>query len=137
MKNNVLGLDIGEKRIGVAYMNSATKLPQPLTTLNNDSSLIMKLQDILKEYEVGQIVVGYPLNMSTQPTAQTKWVEDFANHLKEQLMTEIVFQDEVLSSHNAEEELRARNKPYAKADIDALAAAYILEDYVKAHEEVA
>jgi putative transcription antitermination factor YqgF len=66
-----------------------------------------------------------------QETDQTGYVRNFVATLQKEISTPIVLQDEALTSHHAEEELESRGKPYAKGDIDALAACYILEDYLK------
>jgi putative Holliday junction resolvase len=76
------------------------------------------------------IVVGYPRNQSGEPTAQTAYVEEFAKQLHD-MAPHLVFQDESLTSVLAEQRLRAQGKPYTKGDIDAQAAAIILQDYLE------
>lgn len=78
------------------------------------------------------LVVGYPRNQQGEATAQTRFVEDFVEQLGS-LDVEIVFQDESLTSVKAEEYLRRQKKPFEKGEVDALAASFILQDYLEQH----
>ena len=127
---SILALDVGERRIGVALATHAARLASPIGYIENDENIITTLKDLLTKHEVDEIVVGYPRNMNGDPTAQTELVEAFVADIEPQLSLPIVFQDESLTSRRAEHELQARGKPYEKGDIDALAATYILEDYL-------
>jgi putative holliday junction resolvase len=126
---NILGLDIGEKRVGAARVNMQAKLPQALMTLDNDLSLIDNLRTLINEYQIDLIVVGLPRNLSGVETAQSRYVRDFCDKSLRQLNLPLVLFDETLSSVTAETQLQERNK-YNKADVDAAAASVILEDYV-------
>ncbi len=128
MANNILALDVGEKRIGVAIANTEARLPAPLMTLPHVPSIVSDIQQLISTHDVSMVIVGLPRNMSGEDTAQTAYVRRFVDEL--QLTTPYLYQDEALTSRKAEEELRARGKPYAKGDVDALAATYILEDYL-------
>jgi putative Holliday junction resolvase len=125
-----LALDVGSKRIGVAVASLTYKLPRPLCTLANDDKFFDALNGLVATESVGVLVVGLPRGLSGQETGQTKYVRDFVDQLKANTNLAIYFQDEALSSTRAEEELTARGKIYEKGDIDALAATYILEDYL-------
>jgi len=78
------------------------------------------------------IVVGYPRNQQGEATAQTKYVENFVERLKD-FDKEIIFQDESLTSVLAEQQLISHKRPYTKGDIDSQAAAIILQDYLELH----
>lgn len=125
--NNILALDIGESRVGVAIANEVAKLPSPHTTLSNTPAIWEEIQELITEHSVGTVVVGLPRNLSGEDTAQTRYVRDFAAKITG---VQVAFQDEALTSRKAEQELSRRGKPFAKGDIDALAATYILEDYL-------
>lgn len=131
--SSILGVDAGEKRVGVAIANVIARLPRPYTTLPNDEQLLLSLKKIAQDEDVGLIVLGLPRNLEGEETGQTAWVREFAESLKA-VELPIVFHDEALSSKAAEEELLARGKSYAKVDIDALAAAYILADYLESQK---
>lgn len=126
-----LGLDVGTVRIGVALMDKV-KIAYPLTTLQVDGSEYEALEYIIKKYDVGTIVVGFPRNQSGEPTAQTDYAEKVGERIRA-LGYEVRYQDESLTSVAAEEYLKTSKQPYQKADIDARAAAIILDDFIKEH----
>jgi putative Holliday junction resolvase len=130
----ILALDVGEKRIGVARARSDVRLASPLLTLPNDENIWQNLTDLLQEQAAVTLVVGLPRGLEGQSTAQTRSVEAFVQELRQHVSAEIRFQDEAVTSAQAEAELNARGKPYAKGDVDALAATYILEDYLNSPE---
>ena len=131
-----LALDVGDVRIGVAIANSEVRLPRPLTTLSNDENLWTNLTTIIQDHEIVSLVVGHPRGLNGQETEQTRKVEAFVQTLITHTGLTVTMQDEAGTSIKAEAELRARRKPYEKADIDALAATYILEDYLQEPGEV-
>jgi putative holliday junction resolvase len=128
--NHLLGLDLGDKRVGVALASEKTKLSTALVTLDNDQNLIQKLKELIEAYSVETVVIGLPRSLNGQDSPQTIKVRQTIEQLTEDLKVKIVAQDEALSSVRAEEELRRRGKIFAKTDIDKLAAALILEDYL-------
>ena len=131
----IMALDVGERRIGVAVANTYTRLPRALTTLQHTADIITQLQALLREHQAVCLVVGLPRGLNGQHTAQTAAVEQFAAQLTGQIHLPVQWQDEALTSQQAEAELRARGKPYAKGDIDALSAVYILEDFLRDHSK--
>lgn len=131
--SNVLSLDVGTKRIGMAVIDSEVKIARPVGYLLVDGTEIDEIVKACGLYQPTQLVVGYPRNQSGDPTAQTKVVESFCERLKHAEVPPIVFQDESLTSVMAEERLKAVKKPYNKGDIDAVAAALILTDYAESH----
>lgn len=127
-----LALDIGEKRIGVAVGDDIVRIAVPLETIDVDGNQLDRLARIVVDHEPDLVVIGYPRNQSGEPTAQTDFVEEVAKQLAD-IMPKIVFQDESLTSVLAEQRLKSYKKPYTKADIDAQAAALILQDYLEQH----
>jgi len=128
-----LGLDIGTKRIGVSLARGDVRIAQPLLTLENNEHTMDAIRELIQIHEVQGVVVGLPRGMNGQDTEQTKFSEAFAEQLEKALNIPVIRQDEALTSQKAEAELVARKKPFAKADVDALAATYILEDYLNEH----
>jgi putative Holliday junction resolvase len=128
--NQLLALDVGTRRIGVAQADSISKIAFPVTTVEVDGNELKALSKLVQDTEPMVLVVGYPRNQSGEPTAQTALVESFTNQLKP-LGVPIKFQDESLTSVLAEERLQAQGGNYTKADIDAMAAAIILTDYLE------
>lgn len=131
-KDNLLALDVGERRIGVARADSVGRIAAPLTTLDVDGTELVALQRILLEDDITGLVVGLPRNMSGEPTQQTQLVQQFVQNRLQAFDLPIAYQDESLTSVAAEKELQKRKKPYQKSDIDALAATLILQDYMEA-----
>lgn len=127
---NLIALDVGEKRIGVASATTTVAIAIPLTTLPVDGNEIRAIAEIVVNEKVSKIIVGYPRNQSGEPTAQTAYVEAFAKNLED--IATIEFQDESLTSVAAEQRLKSYGKPYTKEDIDAQAAVIILQDYLEA-----
>lgn len=125
-----VALDVGEKRIGVAVGDSGVRIAVPFDTIETDGDEIERIAKIVIDEKADVVVVGYPRNQSGEPTAQTAYVERFAEQLTD-IAPKLVFQDESLTSVLAEQRLQSHKKPYAKGDIDALAAAIILQDYME------
>lgn len=125
-------LDVGEKRIGVAVADLSVRIAVPFDTVLTDGNEIEAIARIVEQERADTIVIGYPRNQSGEATAQTSYVEQFAKQL-EDIAAKIVFQDESLTSVIAEQRLAAHKRPYTKADIDAQAAAIILQDYLELH----
>ena len=128
----LLALDVGERRIGVARADSIGRIATPLTPLDVDGTEVVALQRLLLENEATGLVVGLPRNMSGESTKQTALVQQFVQNRLRAFELPIAYQDESLTSVAAEQELQKRKKPYQKGDVDALAATYILQDYMEA-----
>lgn len=127
----ILALDVGSVRVGVARASSAVQLAEPLTTLTVTQHIYDDIATLCTERAAGQLVIGLPRGLDGQETAQTAAVRKFAADLSQVVSLPMTLQDEALTSHQAEAELGTRGKPYAKTEVDALAACYILEDYLR------
>ena len=132
MASAVIALDVGEKRIGVALAHGSVAIAIPLETVEVDGQEIDKIRNIISRESISQIVIGYPRNQSGEATAQTAYVEQFATHLND-FQLPIVFQDESLTSVQAEQYLKMQGGAYEKGDIDKIAASIILQDYLEQH----
>ena len=132
MSSSLIGLDVGEKRIGVAVADTGVRIAVALTTVEVNGKEIEKIGELVRLEGADTIVVGYPRNQSGEATGQSAYVEQFVKQL-EPLAATIVFQDESLTSVIAEQRLKDSGKPYEKGDIDAYAAAIILQDYLEQH----
>ena len=129
---NFLALDVGERRIGLAMADSQVKIAIPFGWLENDQRVIVRITELVLQHDIKTIVVGYPRNQSGEPTQQTEFVESFVEQFADvELDTDIVFQDESLTSVQAEQRLAGRIKD--KGEIDAEAASIILQDYLEAN----
>ena len=137
----VIGLDLGERRIGVAVSDATATLARPLKTIERGRSdedavaLVCALvHEIAGEEDVASIVVGLPTRLDGSDNAQTPRVKAMVALLSAQLNLPVVMQDERLSSHEANERLSVREKDWRKRKVklDAAAAAVILQDYLDA-----
>ena len=128
----ILGLDVGEKRIGVAKVDSSTKIALPICTLNVDGSEWDEISKLTRLHNTNFIVLGMPRSNEGNETAQSLFVRNFAKTLVEKVPgTKVRFQDESLTSVVAEERLKSRKKKYEKGEIDAEAASIILQDFIE------
>lgn len=128
-KKTYLALDVGEKRIGVAVGDSAICIAVPFETIAVDGDEVTRVIELFLKEKATEFVVGYPRNQQGETTAQTAFVEEFAQQLTD--VAPIHFQDESLTSVLAEERLKNAKKPYTKEDIDMNAAAIILQDFLE------
>jgi putative Holliday junction resolvase len=128
-----IGLDVGEKRIGVAYADDAVRIAIGLTTLSVNGTERTKLHEIVTDKHITDIIVGHPRNQSGEPTAQTRFVENMVRDLLHGFPVAVHYQDESLTSVVAEERLKALRMPYDKADIDRESAVIILQDFLESH----
>lgn len=117
-----LGVDWGEKRIGLAIADSQTKIAIPLKTVANFSELL----ETIKEEEVDKIVLGAPVKMSGEKKYHDNW-QKFSDNLQKHSGLDVILQDERLSSLAADA-LSGQKKDKAKRD--ELAAAIILQHYL-------
>ncbi|MBP7820736.1 Holliday junction resolvase RuvX [Candidatus Saccharibacteria bacterium] len=126
--SNLLGLDVGEKNIGVARVNLIAKIPEPLAVLTNNSSFSANLSKVVQEYSIDSIVVGLPRSLSGEETKQSKYVRDFVDNNLSQY--QFVWQDETLSTVNAQLRMKQMGFEKQPAMLDSVAACIILEDYI-------
>jgi len=125
-----LGLDMGEQRIGVAFADGIVPIAVPLLTINVDGTERDQLQKIMQEKAITDVIVGLPRNQSGDITAQTMRVQQMVYSLLDIYALPIHYQDESVTSIQAEERLKSRGKAYQKGDIDREAATIILQDYL-------
>lgn len=131
MNKNILGLDYGDARIGVAIASTLAKLPNPYAILKNDGLLFYELAAIAKRENIQTIVIGLPRNASGEETEQTRIVRVFAKELQDNIDIPIKFADESLSSRRAEEMNKQQFKRPNGEPLDDLAACFILEEFLK------
>ena len=136
----IVGLDVGERRIGVAISDASGTLARPVGTLTSSALDAVALERVVGEIGrlgaeddgVGAIVVGLPRRLDGSPNHMTARVEAFAAKLKARTCLDVRLQDERLTSREAESRLAVHERDWRarKAQIDAVAAAIILQDYL-------
>lgn len=128
----IICLDVGEKRIGVARADSSTRIAIPVGFVEVDGTEWQKIEQIAKNNSTNLFVLGLPRSNDGNETAQSMYVRGFAKTLATKITgARIRFQDESLTSVVAEERLKAKKKRYEKGEIDAEAAAVILQDFLE------
>ena len=140
-----LGIDYGARRIGLALSDATGMLARPWKTIarvGNPSqvarTIAIEVQSLAEGDEaVSVIVLGFPRRLNGAPGEQTATVQAVASHLRRLLVTPLVLQDERLSSDEAERLLAKREPDWRKrkSQLDAMAAAVILQDYLDARHD--
>lgn len=128
----IIGLDVGTKRIGVAYADTKTRIAIPSGVVMVNGQEFNELARIAKFHQTNIFVLGLPRNNQGQETAQSTYVRKFARQLTSTIPhAKIYFQDESLTSVEAEERLKTRKGRYQKGEIDTEAACIILQDCIE------
>jgi len=136
----VAGLDVGERRIGVAVSDVTGTLARPLGVLQTsglegdaiDRAVAELARLAAEEDGLASLVVGLPRRLDGSPNDMTPRVQAFAAALGARIGVPVILQDERLTSREAESRLALREKDWRarKKQIDAAAAAIILQDYL-------
>ena len=130
----ILAVDYGDSHTGLAVCDRTETLASPIGIIHekNFDACIEKVAHMASEYEVGEIVVGNPINMNGSRGPRSQKCELFAEKLRELVNVEVKLWDErstTVTAHNMMNEINKRGKK-RKAVIDAVAAAVILESYL-------
>ncbi len=121
--HKILGIDYGEKRIGLAVSDESLTLARELEILS-PNEFWKQILNLIKEHNLNLIVLGWPLNMSGEQTEKTKEVENFKLKLENKTGLKVEVMDERLSSQ------MAGNLPGGRKKVDSLAAQIILQNYL-------
>ncbi len=134
-----MGIDFGERRIGISISDSGKKYSFNRDYLFNDKDLPGKLEKIIISENVERIIIGYPVSLKNRSTELTEKVDEFAEALKQFLLikklnVEIAFFDERFTSKIAERSLLIsgikKSKRKEKGLVDSISAQMILQDYL-------
>ena len=132
IERRVLGLDIGDKRIGVALSDPFFLFSSGVCTIErqNDKKALDEIEKYCKMYDIEKIVVGLPYNMDGSIGPQAQKTVQFIEKLSSSY--EIIYKDERLTSFEAEEILKKEKKKYTKNKglVDMKAACLILQSYL-------
>lgn len=139
----LMGLDYGSKTVGVAVSDALMLTAQPLETIMRDSEkklrrTLARLEVLAKERNVGLFVLGRPLNMDGTAGERVERCEAFKELLEKRTGIPVVWQDERLTTVEADEILSESGVPKEnrKKYIDQVAAGIILKEYMDAHPEL-
>jgi putative Holliday junction resolvase len=133
--SRVLGIDFGEKRLGLALSDDSRTLASPLAVYERKDlqSDLRFLRDLILRYQITEIVLGLPLNMDGSLGPKAQQVLDFKRALEESLKLPVHTFDERFTTAEAERALLEANmsRRQRKAKRDALAAVLILQGYLQ------
>lgn len=129
MKKNLVCLDVGEKRIGVAIADSSIRIAIPYDVIEVDGTEVKQITELLVRQNSDLLIAGLPRGQKGGETSQTEFVRNFMENFKD--FVTVAYQDESLTSVIAEKRLKERRAPYSKGDIDKEAASIILQDYLE------
>ncbi len=139
LKGRIMALDLGEKRIGVAVSDETRLIAKSYGVLKRKSRRedFARYQNIIKEQKITLLVIGLPITLGGTDSEKTAWVRDYAADLKQHLAIPLVFHDESLTTIEAENSLRERGirGKKAKERVDAVAAAFILQNYLDGNRD--
>lgn len=127
----IVALDVGTKRIGVAYADAKIKIPIPAPMIEADGNQYYKIALFAKQHQTNFFVIGLPRNNSGLETRQTAYTRRFAQRLLNEIPgAKIRFQDESFTSVEASE--RLKNHPLTlKSKLDSESATIILQDFLE------
>ena len=135
----LVGLDLGTKTLGVAVSDRLKIIASPLSTIqrNGTKKDLLKLQEILNDYEIGGFIVGLPLSLDNSDNQQTQLVRNFNKELINFFKLPSVFWDERFSSDVIFKEMRRSNmsKHKIKNKLDQQSASYILQGYLERYRK--
>ena len=135
----LVGLDLGTKTLGVAVSDRLKIIASPLSTIqrNGTKKDLLKLQEILNDYEIGGFIVGLPLSLDNSENQQTQLVRNFNKELIDFFNLPSVFWDERFSSDVIFKEMRKSNmsKNKIKNKLDQQSASYILQGYLERYRK--
>ncbi len=130
----ILGLDIGEKRIGVAISDRDEKLSAPYGIIVNDCNFKTNIEKIIDEFHIKKIVIGMPYTLKGDLGSQARKVIGFVKENINFENVDIDYFDERFTSSIPEYSIKKSNRK--KNDIDKLSAAIILQDYLEKNNEI-
>lgn len=135
----LLGLDVGDVRIGVALSDELGVAAHPLCTLTRKNRKVdlLAIADLVAIHKADRIIIGLPISLDGSIGAQAEKVQKFAQRLQNVIDIPIEFQDESFTTAEAEDILRELNKDRKKQKelIDEVSAVIILTDYLRQHQE--
>ena len=129
-----LGIDYGEKRIGLAVSDELEITARGVSVIERKSKKtdLSVISAAVSEYGIGAIVIGYPLRLDGSAGIQCEKVDRFIAVLKEAIAVPVIAWDETLSTKEAEELMREAGvkRKKKRGMVDRIAAAFILQDYL-------
>ncbi len=126
----ILAIDFGEKRIGLATSDATQTLASPRKTLErvSDERAVLEILKFCSEEEIGLVIIGLPRSPEGVESPFAGRIRSFAAKLAARMKLPVRFHEETLTSHEA---LRRLPPGASRQDVDRMAAAVLLEDYLR------
>ncbi len=133
----IMAVDYGKNRVGIALTDPLRVIAQPFLTLKVKShkELIKRLKFIIEENDVGLVLVGNPISHTGATTEMSQEIHDFVKKLEKSITIEVKLWDERFTSRYAANILKQTGLGKQKEKIDQVAAAIILDEYLKSVSE--
>lgn len=133
----ILAIDFGEKRIGLAISDDSQKIALPFGILDGRDikKALEKLKDICRRKNIKKIILGLPLTLDGKEECAVKKTKNFAHWLEKTLHLPIIYEDERLTTKEAEKILKERGEK-DKSKVDVISAVLILKQYLEGNEKV-
>lgn len=136
-QGKLMALDLGTKRIGVATCDYTQTISSPMTIINRKNLIAdcNKILNIIQEYSIKSLIIGFPTHMDGTKIQMTDLTINFAKKIDEYLQENnhelpIIYQDERLTSFEAEQIAKTIKSRKNKKHFDDIAATIILEDFL-------
>ncbi len=131
---NILALDYGEKRIGIAKGSTETKIALPFLIIDNngDDFVISKILDIVSKEDIELLIIGLPIGLSGKNTKQTEVINNFIKTIENKIEIPIITIDERLTTKNANSLFNDKKK----RRVDDIAAMIMLQNYLDKNNSI-
>lgn len=131
MRQQILGIDYGLHKLGLAIADLGSHLVTPLCILEGDvPQFLNEVSELVRRQDICRVVVGVPYRNDGSPSATTAAALNFIGQLRERIKMPVVSQDERFTTKAATAQLKHAKLSIKKKGDDALAAAYILQSYL-------
>jgi putative Holliday junction resolvase len=131
---DLIGLDVGGARIGVARVNTFAKIAEPLAPINvKKTEPFQAILELIESLSAVGVVIGLPRGLDGQETSQTKTIREFASELSTKTDTDLYLIDEAGTSQQAKDNMQG----YYSDSIDSIAATIFLEDFIQHQDKKA
>lgn len=137
----ILGIDYGDRRVGLALSDETATIASPLPTLKRRKGKrppVAPVARIAEEHDIEEIVIGLPLDLQGEETDWTREVREYGRKLGERTGCPVAYQDERMTSVRAERAVRTlglrREQREEKERVDAASAVLILQAYLDARQ---
>lgn len=133
----VMAIDLGKKRVGVAFSDEQAFMCIDALAfeVRDDRDLIKRIEKLVDERGVAEIVIGYPINLKSERTETTRWAERIYTLLRERYHFPVNLLDERMTTALAERFVPVKERKRDKSKVDAVAASLLLADYLRRRSE--